>query len=391
MADYYEAEGDDDGKWHEPVEVDPDAPPYYPPPKGAIIDAEGRLLSVEQIESEWDIEDYNTFVSEWKSSWMSSAMEGQSASFYVWPDIPTEVNLKRVDVFELNYPSCQQATSDREESRRIRSTPGWSACYSIFFLDVETEFTKRLLVEATGPPRRHRFRLDGRLNSRDTSKWIYKETLFPFIGSERIPGTQDFGVDYQDSPDRYFLSDQLTPELGLRRLYRFAAYPAVQYFILEKTVVHDSLESEGGSGLTCWIERGPLCFTKKGWRIVGSFFAFERELYGSNKYTIYSRTDPFPLIQVAIGPIVRMEEWKVQAEFYAFDIPLPGACTLTVQHCTRSIYSAASNVSRHRLTVDDARLPWEFRMSVYVFPADLEDCSLTTEPVVDGKLIEETK
>ena len=62
-----------------------------------------------------------------------------------------------------------------------------------------------------------------------------------------------------------------------------------------------------------------------------------------------------------------------------------------LQHCTRSIYSAASNVSRHRLTVDDARLPWEFRMSIYVFPAELEDCSLSTDPVVDGKALEEVK
>ena len=47
MADYVD---EDDGEWNEPVEVDPDAAPYYPPPKGAVIDAEGRLLNVEQIE-----------------------------------------------------------------------------------------------------------------------------------------------------------------------------------------------------------------------------------------------------------------------------------------------------------------------------------------------------
>ena len=387
MADYYdeyEEEGVEEGMENAEYEV-----PYYPPPDGALIDAEGRLLNAAQVENEWDIEDYNTFVSGWKDSWMAAPMEGQSSSAYVWPDIQEEVRLRRVDVFQLNYPKCQQATADREESRRVRSTPNWAPCYSLFFLNVETAFTKRLHVESTGPPRRHRFRLDGRTNSRDTSKWIYKETLFPYMGADRIPGTQEFGVDYQDSPDRYFLSDELTPELGLRRLYRFAAYPAVQYFILEKVMVHDSLQSEGGSGLTCRIERGPYCFTKKGWKIAGSFYAFEKELYGSNLYTVYEREDPFPLIQIAIGPIVRMEEWKIQAQFYAFDIPLPGSCTLTLQHCVRSIYSSSANVARHRLTVEDARLPWEFRMSIYAFPASLEDCSLTTEPVVDGKIKED--
>jgi hypothetical protein len=220
MADYY------DDEYAEGGEVEPyeEEVPYYPPPDGAIIDAEGRLLNAAQVENEWDVEDYATFVSDWKNGWTAQPMEGQSASCYVWPDIPEEVNLKRVDVFELNYPKCQQATADREESRRIRSTPKWSPCYSLFFLDVETPFTKRMLVESTGPPRRHKFIMEGRNNSRDTSKWIFKERLFPFIGADRIPGTKDFGIDYQDSPDRYFLSDQLTPELGLRRLYRFAAY-----------------------------------------------------------------------------------------------------------------------------------------------------------------------
>jgi hypothetical protein len=101
---------------------------------------------------------------------------------------------------------------------------------------------------------------------------------------------------------------------------------------------------------------------------------------------VYARDDPFPLIQVATGPIVRAEEWSIQAEFYAFDIPVPGTCTFTLQHCVRSIYSAASNVARHRLTTDDPRMPWEFRMSIYAFPAELEDCSLVTDPVVNGKL-----
>ena len=69
-----------------------------------MIDSEGRLLNAAQVENEWDVEDYNAFVSGWKDSWVASPMEGQSASAYVWPDIAEEVRLSRVDVFELNYP-----------------------------------------------------------------------------------------------------------------------------------------------------------------------------------------------------------------------------------------------------------------------------------------------
>jgi hypothetical protein len=47
-------------------------------------------------------------------------------------------------------------------------------------------------------------------------------------------------------------------------------------------------------------------------------------------------------------------------------------------------------VRRHRLTLEHPRLPWEFRMNIYVFPAGLEDCTITQQappsktPVVWG-------
>jgi len=50
------------------------------------------------------------------------------------------------------------------------------------------------------------------------------------------------------------------------RMFRFAGYPATQYYILEKQVYHECLESEGGSGLTAIIESGPLLYAKKHWR-----------------------------------------------------------------------------------------------------------------------------
>lgn len=204
-----------------------------------------------------------------------------------------------------------------------------------------------------------------------------------------LSGTCDLYVDFQDSPDRYYISKMPQPDLGLRRLTRFAGYPATQYFILEKVVVSDALESEGGSGLTVRIERGPFLFMEKGWKLVGSFFAFEKEMYGSNQYSVYTRDDPFPRVNVAIGPISHEDEWTLQHQFYAFDIALAGTCVLTLQHCVRSIYNASANVSRHRLTMEDPRMPWEFRMHIYAFPADLEDCSLTDEPVENGQKIQE--
>jgi len=370
-----------DGVWEPYAE-----PGTYLPPDGANVDKEGRLLMGEQKDLTNVPEDYSTFVSQWVAPWMAQLADAHQASKFVWPDIEETVMLKRVDCFELNYPRCQQATTDLEESRRVRVTPNWSPVFSFFVLNVVTPYTRPLRIESTGPPRRHKYILNGKTNSRDTSKWIYRETINGYIGADRIPGTQDYSVDFQDSPDRYYFSSNPAPDLGLRRLYRFAGYPATQYFILEKVVVNDALESEGGSGLTVQIEKGPMLFMKKGWKLVSSFFAFDKELCGSNQYTVYTRNDPFPRINVAIGPIAHMEEWTLQHQFYAFDIALAGTCLLTLQHCIRSIYNAASNVSRHRLTTEDPRLPWEFRMHIYVFPADLEDCSLTEETVTNGQI-----
>ena len=81
-----------------------------------------------------------------------------------------------------------------------------------------------------------------------------------------------------------------------------------------------------------------------------------------------------------MGKISHPEEWTQEFSFYAFDIPVPGTCVYTLQHCVRSIRSTAAGVSRHRLTTQDAQMPWEFRFNLYVFPASLEDCTVTTDP-----------
>lgn len=94
------------GLWEDPVDE------YaYPPPDGAIIDREGRLLAAPPVNEKWLVEDYNTFVSSWNKPWMASLSDGKAASKYVWPDIDDCVMLTRVDCFELENPRCQQATT----------------------------------------------------------------------------------------------------------------------------------------------------------------------------------------------------------------------------------------------------------------------------------------
>jgi hypothetical protein len=71
------------------------------------------------------------------------------------------------------------------------------------------------------------------------------------------------------------------------------------------------------------------------------------------------------------------EVWTEQFSFYAFDIAVPGSCKYELQHCVRSIHTTSASVTRHRLTNEDPRLPWQFNMSIYVYPAGVEDCTIT--------------
>jgi hypothetical protein len=83
---------------------------------------------------------------------------------------------------------------------------------------------------------------------------------------------------------------------------------------------------------------------------------------------------------VALERIEKAHEWDVSMKFYAFDIPIPGTACYQLQHCLRSIYSTAAAIPRHRITTSEVRMPWEFRMNLYAFPADLADCSFSTTP-----------
>jgi hypothetical protein len=172
----------------------------------------------------------------------------------------------------------------------MRRTENWAALRSVFFLDQPLKFTKEICVETgSGPIRRQRFCPIDKSNRRDTSSWILNEKLHAYLNTSNIPGTIDFHIDHIDSPDRYFISSRAIPTTACRRLFRFAAYPATQYYILGREVSHECLEAEGGIGTTYIIESGPYVRPRKHWRLIGSFFAFDQPLECTNAYIVYIR------------------------------------------------------------------------------------------------------
>lgn len=343
-----------------------------------MLDEQGRLLDPQKYaENNPDApEDLKVFVSLWKQHKFAVQSEWAAASKYIFPEIDEVASLKRLDIYQLEKPKLQQATSNSEESQRIRRMPGWYPFKSLFVLNINTDKTIEIIIESAGPPRRNRFKPDNKDNTRDLTTWVYKETINGFFGVKGNPGTQEYFIDFIDSPDRYFISDNIEePTYGCRRLWRFSAYPASQFYILEKMIYHDCLEAEGGYGLTYLIEAGPYVYAKNGWRLIGSFFGFDRDIPCGNLYTVYERQDPFPRMIIALGPIDDAHLWTMKYQFYAFDIPFSGTVSLMLQTCVRSVRSLDATVPRHRLCAE--LLPgWDQRLVLYVMPAALLDCSV---------------
>lgn len=343
------------------------------------VDQEGRLIDQQRL---WELsqpdlpEDFNLFLSKYENPWMSSPLDWEKGSKLAFPDLKFTVMLQRFDLYSCPSPAAMLGTTIEKDSSRYRRLPQFTPVRSFFVLNDHYEFTKEMQIDMAAPPQRNRFRPKDTINSRDLSDWTYKEKFIGLRGSKGVPGACDFFIQWSDSPDRYQITSDADPEVGWRMLYRFSAYPATQYYILEKKVYHHVLSAEGGSGWTYVMEKGARCFARKDWKVIGSFYAFDEALSGSTKYSVYQREDPFPRTIIAIGPIDRQEEWTMKFSFYAFDFALPGTCVFNLQHCIRSIHSIAASLARHRLTVEDPRMPWEFRMKIYVFPVQVDSISL---------------
>jgi hypothetical protein len=265
--DEYLSDGyyDDWGNWIVTTSADSGIPP------GHVHDKDGRLMKPANELINWDeaTEEVNVFVSKWQTQKLAPKKDWKWSTKIYFPDIDRIVVLKRLDLFQYQTPKLQQGTTDNVLSRSIRNTEGWVSLRSIFFMDEPIRMTSGLFVESTGPPRRNKFRPTGKQNARDMATWILKETLNAYVSPDRIPGTSDFHVDFCDLPDRYFISSSPDPPFGSRRMYRFAAYSATQYYILEKHVYHEALDAEGGYGYSYLIVKGPVVFCKKNWRVIG--------------------------------------------------------------------------------------------------------------------------
>lgn len=374
---------DEEGEYHEYEEGnnDGDISEIEHDGKKLLVDKHGRILSEQKIaEADPNLpEDYDVFMSVFQPQRLASVLDADAASLCVWPNEPPPLSLIRFDYYENTGKLSHFGTTDLKESRKVRHSGSFVPIKSLLFINKPTSLTKELEIFKAAPPLRSRFKPLNSNNKRDVARWLPSETVHAFVGAPGNVGSVDYHIEWTDGPDRYTLNSSLDARAGWRRLWRFAAYPVTQYFILQRSITHECMGSEGGTGKTYDIVTGSSVFARKHWRLLGSFYAFDLQLPCTNKYTVYTAQEPFHRMRMSMGSIYNTSEWKEQFSFYTFDIPIQGTCQYELQHCVRSIQTTDASVSRHRLTTEAARLPWQFRMSIYVFPANKEDCSVVFE------------
>jgi hypothetical protein len=126
-----------------------------------VHDSAGRILLDSIVDpNEEALEDPDVFISQWNKQRPSSILDGPNASLSVWPRVGYTVHLKRLDLYQCGHPKAQQATTNREESLRMRRTPNWAFVRAIFFLNEPCDITRELCIETgSGPRRRQRVSL----------------------------------------------------------------------------------------------------------------------------------------------------------------------------------------------------------------------------------------
>lgn len=348
-----------------------------------VIDSAGRVINPAKVvhDDPYQPEDPAIFTSSWLPQILMKPVDSDLSSRYVWPLESKPVLLTRLDIYQNDNPLSQQCSTNLAESRRIRNSGQFYPLRSVFFMGDPSHSTTEMVLERVGPPPRTRLRPFSKKNGRDQTFWTKVETVNAFSGALGTLGAVDWFVDWTDGPDRYLLSSNLDPTHGWRRLWRFGAYSATQYYILERRIESSLFDCDLGWADTYNIVRGSTVYAEKHWRLIGSFYAFDLELPCTNKYTVYTREDPFRRIIITMDESFDdADNWQVAFSFYAFDIPVPGTCAYYLHHSLRSINSTDAGVRRHRLHTGHPQFPWEFRMNIYVFPAALEDCTINQTP-----------
>ena len=227
---------------------------------------------------------------------------------------------------------------------------------------------RRYVLDRAEEPHRSRLRWerDAKPQTRDTEpSWCAPRGAFKsfFALPEPQPGLPEFHVDWTSAPDRYMVSTEYRPAAAWLRCFRFFAYKATKFHLLERVWPH-------GSELTTSyrLVAGHACPVNAHWRCLFAFFAFDSCVPNANQYTVQQSVDGYDRLRVGMTASIRPGEWDPNdLKFYAYDVPVPGTAKFSVQYRVRD--GTNMECEQNRLSIDHAVGPWVEKFVFYGYPA----------------------
>lgn len=270
----------------------------------------------------------------------------------------------RLNVQAANEPYRQRFTTCETDDE-------WKPVHYIYVFREPAAHCWRYDVERAEEPHRTRLRCGRKPQSRDITEWQPGRgalTSFWAYPERAAPGVSEYAVDWTSAPDRYAVTTSERPDPGWRRCFRFFAFSATKYHVLERSWAP-------GSPLTTSyrVVAAHTCVVDESWTCSFAFFAFDRQLSCTNQYTVQSADADgcYDRIRVGMVPSER-DGWRDERlVFYAHDVAVPGTARFNVQYRTRD--GSNAEWEQNRISIDEGAGLWVDKFAFYAFPAPTVD------------------
>ncbi|KAJ8603089.1 hypothetical protein CTAYLR_006660 [Chrysophaeum taylorii] len=306
-------------------------------------------------------------------SWRSVVLERFRVAppAVIRPDSGLNMLQESARYLRLNVHEASEAPYRQRFTTLEADGDNWKPVMYVYVFRDATENAHRFVLERAEEPHRSRVRCerDRKPQARDITTWHPPRSSAPdsfWAYPERLPGTSEYAVDWTSAPDRYAITRATRPAAAWLRCFRFFAYPARKFHVLER-------EWPPGSPLTRGyrLVANHTCPTDPPWRCLFAFYAFATNVPCTNRYTVQAAADDdgYARIRVGMTPSHR-DDWQHHRDdvFYAHDIPVPGAARFFVQYRMRD--GSNAEWEQNRIAIDEAGGGlWVDKFAFYAFPA----------------------
>lgn len=272
--------------------------------------------------------------------------------------------LEKARFVRLNVQKAQEPY--RQRFTVAETDDEWAPVLYIFVFRDPAALCWRYDVERAEEPHRTRLRCGKRPQSRDITEWQPGSMSFWAYPERAAEGVSEYAVDWTSAPDRYAVTTTERPDAGWRRCFRFFAFSATKYHVLER-------KWPPGSPLTTSYRVVAAHIADESWTCLFAFFAFDHQLACTNQYTVQSADAEgwYDRVRVGMVPSER-DEWRDdRLVFYAHDVAVPGTARFNVQYRMRD--GSNAEWEQNRISIDEGAGLWVDKFAFYAFPAPTVD------------------